>query len=110
VCPFFSLELHNISPFFLRGLRAPGPVASLESRILRAITARDELAAIAIEASNADELHFTIAQFELLMDQLVALDEATRAITRAMKGALRRKWHKAHARAQILHKFLDKGV
>lgn len=82
------------------------PVPSLENRILRAITASDELAAIAVEAANAEALHFTEAQFELLMDQLVALDEATRAMT----VALRRKRHKANARAESLSKILDKGV
>ena len=82
------------------------PVPSLESRILRAITASDELAAIAVEAANAEALHFTEAQFELLMDQLVALGDATRA----MRDALRRKWHKANARAESLRKILDKGV
>ena len=81
------------------------PVQSLESRILRAITASDELAETAREASNVEALHFTEAQFELLMDQLVALDKATRAMT----VALRRKWHKAHARAESLHRILDKG-
>ena len=82
------------------------PTPSLESRILGAITASDELAAIAVEAANAEALHFTEAQFELLMDQLVALGDATRA----MRDALRRKWHKAHARAERLHRILSKGV
>jgi hypothetical protein len=82
------------------------PVPSLENRILRAITASDELAAIAVEAANAEALHFTEAQFELLMDQLVALGEATRAMT----VALRRKRHKANARAESWSKILDKGV
>jgi hypothetical protein len=74
------------------------PAPSLESRILRAITASDELAAIAVETANAEALHFTEAQFELLMDQLVALDEATRAMT----VALRKKWHKANPSAKGL--------
>jgi hypothetical protein len=81
------------------------PTPSLESRILRAITGSDELAAIAAEVAHAEALHFTEAQFELLMDQLVALGEATRAMT----GALRRKWHEAAAREKSLRKILDRG-
>src|ERR1700730_41854 len=83
-------------PMFSTKIERPTP--SLESRILRAITASDELAAIAVEAANAEALHFTEAQFELLMDQLVALDEATRAMT----VALRKKWHRADASAKGL--------
>jgi hypothetical protein len=105
------IELQKLKEFLrsteaMLSTRIERPTPSLESRILRAITASDELAAIAVEAENAEALHFTEAQFELLVDQLVALDEAARAMT----GALRRKWHKAHARAESLHRILSREV